>query len=219
MTLPNGQHERFAQEIAKGTPQTEAYVKAGYRNSPSGASRLAKNAQVKARISEIQSKIENKTVEKTSDLRARVLQELERIGFSDVRGVVNWKSNVTEIPGDEKDPDADRDPDTGEVLPKFRSFNEVTIIDADKITPDMAAAIAEVSQTKDGMLKLKLHPKLPALNILAEHVGLKDPDKAAPFGEVHHHNHVHFEMTDEQRIKAMAFLMYRNADKRDEEAA
>lgn len=52
--LENTKHERFAQELAKGKSQSEAYVLAGYKPSFANASTLRTNQKVAARIAEIQ---------------------------------------------------------------------------------------------------------------------------------------------------------------------
>lgn len=54
--LRNRKHELFAQEIALGKPLLVAYVIAGYSEKKQSASRLAKNADICARVSEIQAK-------------------------------------------------------------------------------------------------------------------------------------------------------------------
>ncbi len=51
--LTNGKHELFAQGLAKGKSQTEAYAKAGYAPSEQHASRLARNGKVQARVAEL----------------------------------------------------------------------------------------------------------------------------------------------------------------------
>ena len=51
--LSNPRHERYAQELAKGTSQADAYVEAGYRSSRSAAARLAADVNICERISEI----------------------------------------------------------------------------------------------------------------------------------------------------------------------
>lgn len=51
--LENPKHERFAQDIAKGMSQAEAYRNAGYRPNDPAASRLARNVKVQARVTEI----------------------------------------------------------------------------------------------------------------------------------------------------------------------
>lgn len=52
--LPNAKHERFAQELAKGKTQAEAYQSAGYKPSEPNASRLTSNDKVAARVAELQ---------------------------------------------------------------------------------------------------------------------------------------------------------------------
>lgn len=54
MPLTNPKHERFAQELAKGKSQADAYAEAGYQPSEPHASRLASNGKVAARVAEIQ---------------------------------------------------------------------------------------------------------------------------------------------------------------------
>jgi hypothetical protein len=47
----------------------------------------------------------------------------------------------------------------------------VTIVDADKISDEAAAAVAEVSQTVNGTLRVKMHDKHAALVSLGRHLG------------------------------------------------
>lgn len=72
-TLPNTRHERFAQELAKGLSQAEAYVSAGYRQSRSAAARLAADVNICARVSEIQ----NRAAVRTELTLADIIDELE----------------------------------------------------------------------------------------------------------------------------------------------
>lgn len=51
--LSNARHERYAQELAKGKSQADAYVEAGYRSSRSAAARLAADVNICERVSEI----------------------------------------------------------------------------------------------------------------------------------------------------------------------
>lgn len=80
-TLPNPRHEKFAQALAKGLSASDAYVAAGYKESRSAASRLSTNVNIEARVSELVSK----GAEKAEATVERVLKELSRIGFSDLR--------------------------------------------------------------------------------------------------------------------------------------
>jgi phage terminase small subunit len=51
--LDNPKHERFAQGLAKGKTQAEAYADAGYKPSEPNASRLTSNDKVQARVAEL----------------------------------------------------------------------------------------------------------------------------------------------------------------------
>src|SRR4051812_24033431 len=51
--LKNARWERFAQELAKGKSQTEAYALAGYTGDRTAASRLATNVNILGRVTEL----------------------------------------------------------------------------------------------------------------------------------------------------------------------
>lgn len=51
--LQNAKHERFAQELAKGKSQIEAYQIAGYKKDDGAASRLSGNVKVQNRLAEL----------------------------------------------------------------------------------------------------------------------------------------------------------------------
>jgi phage terminase small subunit len=81
--LTNPKQERFAQEYAKGKTQSEAYKLAGYAPSEPGASRLASNVKVRARISEIQEKAAAKvglTIASATEHLLRLAEKGEQIG-------------------------------------------------------------------------------------------------------------------------------------------
>lgn len=52
--LDNPKHELFAQALAEGMTQIEAYAQVGYEPNESHASRLARNGKVSERVFEIQ---------------------------------------------------------------------------------------------------------------------------------------------------------------------
>lgn len=72
--LKNARHERFAQELAKGKSQAEAYTKAGYKPDDGAASRLSGNIKVRDRVAELQSRAAEKAVFTAADM-ARQLDE------------------------------------------------------------------------------------------------------------------------------------------------
>lgn len=83
MILPNPKHEKFAQALAKGKTADEAYAEAGFKPNRGNASRLKANESIAARVEEIV----GKGAEKAEVTVERVLKELSRIGFSDLRNV------------------------------------------------------------------------------------------------------------------------------------
>ncbi len=56
--LPNPKHERFAQELAKGTTAGDAYVLAGFKPNRHNGATLARKQHIKARVSELLSERE-----------------------------------------------------------------------------------------------------------------------------------------------------------------
>lgn len=70
--LANPRHERFAQELAKGKSQSDAYQNAGYEPSEPNASRLTRNDKVAARVAELQ----ERAVENVMLSREWVLEQL-----------------------------------------------------------------------------------------------------------------------------------------------
>jgi phage terminase small subunit len=158
--LPNARHERFAQELAAGKSATEAYAIAGYKRDDGNAIRLTRNDKVKERVAELLKEAADKngvTIEK-------IVAELARIGFSDIRKAVRWHSSLVQ----EED-----NPDGGDVLViKNIVTNTVEIIGSDEIDDATAAAIAEISQNEKGGVKIKLHDKRAALVDLGKHLGM-----------------------------------------------
>jgi len=72
--LENPKHEAFAQSLAKGKSQAEAYADAGYAPSEPHASRLASNGKVAGRVAELLAKAADRTVV-TVELIAKQLDE------------------------------------------------------------------------------------------------------------------------------------------------
>lgn len=155
--LPNPRHERFAQEIAKGERVSKAYITAGFAPSKQHAQRLASQVHLRDRVEEIIA-----AAAKRAEITAeRVMREYARIGFSDIRNAVNWNAITTET-GEEDE----------EGVPKTVTYNEVALVGSDEIDFDTARAIAEISQTKDGALKVKFHDKKGALDSMARALGM-----------------------------------------------
>src|SRR5713101_1892543 len=77
--LRNPRHEQFAQLIATGKPPAEAYVCVGFSKAGAAASatRLLRNAPVKARVEELQHGVAQAAVTRVAIDRAYVLAGLK----------------------------------------------------------------------------------------------------------------------------------------------
>lgn len=99
--LSNLKHEAFCLEFVKDHNASEAYVRAGYSAKGAGqaAHKLLKNAEVAARIAELEAELADKA--KVS--AERILEELCRIGFSDPGQILNENGmcrTLNEMPED-----------------------------------------------------------------------------------------------------------------------
>lgn len=71
--LSNPRHERFAQELAKGKTQIDAYEAAGYSPNPSAASRLSDDVKVCERVREIANRVSIRTELTAASITERLL--------------------------------------------------------------------------------------------------------------------------------------------------
>jgi phage terminase small subunit len=156
-------HEAFVQAyVSRGMNGTKAY-RAVYPSIKSddvagaAAARLLGNVKVQARIAEIM----RAGAERAEVTVEQVVRELKLLGFSDIRQVVSWRNEL--VTRTEKG-------EGGE--PVMVLMPRVTIVDADKISDEAAAAVAEVWQTVNGALRVKLHDKHASLVSLGKHLGL-----------------------------------------------
>ncbi len=153
--------ERFVEEYLVDLNATQAAIRAGYATSGARTegARLLADADIAAAIDEAMAKRSMRT----NITQDQVLRELARIGFVDIRKVVTWTNGAQGF-------DEDRAEDTGEVRISVANF--VALTPSDQIDVETAAAIAEVSQTKDGALKVKMHDKRAALVDIGRHLGM-----------------------------------------------
>ncbi len=71
--LSNSRHERFAQALAKGLSQSEAYEEAGYKPSRSAAARLAADVNICERVAAIQNRAAERTEITVASITERLL--------------------------------------------------------------------------------------------------------------------------------------------------
>ncbi len=145
--------KRFVAEYRKDANATQAAIRAGYSKKTADVQgpRLLGNVRVAAALEADIQRLE----QRTEITRERVLLEMSRIGFADIRKVITW--GETAAAKDEE----------GNII----AIDSVSIRDSKDIDDDTAAALAEVSQTKDG-LKVKFHDKQAALLNIGKHLGM-----------------------------------------------
>jgi hypothetical protein len=71
--LDNPRHERFAQELAKGATQNDAYYAAGFKAHDGNAARLSGNERVTARVAELLGRVATKTELTVASISDRLL--------------------------------------------------------------------------------------------------------------------------------------------------
>lgn len=134
---------RFVDEYLVDLNATQAAIRAGYsaKTAKQQGARLLTNADIAAAVQRGM----DKRSERTQVTADKVIRELARLGFSDMRKLMEWG------------PDG------------------VKLRESDDLDDDDALAVAEVVETttKDGgSIKLKVHDKQAALVNLGRHLGL-----------------------------------------------
>lgn len=155
--------KRFVEEYLVDLNAARSYRAAGFAGNDNVCAveghRLLSDPNVAAAIAEAQTK----RSERTQITQDRVLAELAKIGFADMRKLLRWTGNLPKMDEDEAE-------ETGEVSISVANF--VQLFDSDELDDEIAACIAEISQTKDGALKVKLHDKQAALVSIGRHLGM-----------------------------------------------
>ena len=146
--------ELFVNEYLIDLNATQAAIRAGYseKTAHSSGPRLLENVGVAAAISARLGKI----TEKLEVTQERVIAELAKIGFSDIRKAVKWGAGIPV-----------KHPVTGDQV----ISNGVALLSSDELDDETAGAIAELSETTAG-IKIKLYDKRAALVDLGKHLGM-----------------------------------------------
>ncbi|WP_411914157.1 terminase small subunit [Bosea thiooxidans] len=147
--LSNPKHERFAQELAKGSSASAAYVAAGYAKSDSNASRLSGNEKVRSRVEELL----GEGAEKAGVTIERIVAELAKVGFANMGDFLKATTSgdpffvYAELTDEQK-----------------AALAEVTVEDFKEGRGEDARDVRRI--------KFKLHDKLGALEKLGKHLGM-----------------------------------------------
>ncbi len=165
--------ERFLAEYLVDLNGTKAAIRAGYSeaSAASTASDLLKKPEIRAVVQTVSAT----ALERAGVTLDRVVTELARIGFANIRDVVQWKGDVLSQIIDEDDPD----------IVHLTHINDVVLVNSEDLPPSVTAAIAEVSRASLGAIKVKMHPKRQALGDLLRFLKAAQPPQrpAKPTGD------------------------------------
>lgn len=175
----NPKQELFCQQYTIHWNATRAAKEAGYseKSAMELGYQLLQNPSVKSRIE----KLTEHALKEMGISRARVLNELSRIAFTNMSDLANWNESGV----------------------RFKSSEE--------ISPEIATAISEVSETvtqAGGTLKIKQHDKVKALELLGKHLKMftDKHEHSGPDGKpIETLNKS--DLTDEQIDERLALLM------------
>jgi phage terminase small subunit len=181
--LPKIEHEVFARAIVEGMTGLDAYLKAQgeletadarrRKSAKVAANRWITRPDVDARIRELRDN--QRITEKTATSKAlniheitmdKIIGELAKIGFSDVREAIKWGGKL-----------ALDDEDGNSVTVD----NAVWLVDSEKLPDHIAGAIKSISQTAQG-IKIEFHDKKAALLALKEWREKVDGGEQQPAG-------------------------------------
>jgi hypothetical protein len=155
--------EIFAQYVARGVSVREAYRLAGYvGKDPSSITGIRRAPDIDARVGYLleqrikdDTRARHRREKPIADARLRVVKELERVAFADIRDIMQWERRP--VVGA-----------TGNVI----GFEDVVIpLPSRLLSADAVAAVRGVT-AKSGALKIELTDKLQALDKLARMLGL-----------------------------------------------
>lgn len=189
---PTEKMVQFAREYLVDLCGSDAAIRAGYsaRTAKQQAYKLLNDERIQALI---RAEIE-KRAERTKITQDRVLDELAKIGFSDIRKVVAWGHYPLFEEGNDEGEDTDK---------KSPEVFKIVLVNSEDVDDDTAAAISEISETQSGV-KIKMYDKKSALVDLGRHLGLfpTKVEHSGPDGKPM--EMINREMTPEEAAEAYA---------------
>jgi phage terminase small subunit len=168
---PAQRRSRFIAEYVKDLNATKAALRCGVPKGSAHSTGWELKHELAAEIEAALAKINAEALKKAAVTTERIVAELAKIGFSDIRGLVRWKTKpITKT--------RSRKVNGSDITTSSASHQtEIELLDSDEIDDDMAAAISEVSMGLHGP-RVKLHDKRAALVDLGRHTGAFKEDAA-----------------------------------------
>lgn len=151
----NDMQRLFVTEYLIDLNATQAAIRAGYseKTAMEQGSRLLRNVKIKEAIQIAM----DERVKRTEVTQDRVLKELAKIGFADLKDFLRYGTEKVRI-------DTDNDGN-----PVYDYKQTVEAKSSDEVDGTL---VSEVSIGKDGTFKFKLHDKMAALDKMGKHLGL-----------------------------------------------
>lgn len=170
---------QFVAEYLIDLNATQAAIRAGYSAKTAGA--VGHENLNKPEIASAVKTGMDARAQRTEITADRVMRELAKLGFSDIRKAVKWGSRFVERPEDDA-PDGEtlEDQPHGGALKRRRKGDDETdafyitsieLMDSSELDDDTAAAVSEIAQTKEGV-RIKFHDKKGALVDMGRHLGM-----------------------------------------------
>ena len=149
----NPKQKRFCDEYVIDLNATQSAIRAGYSEKTAGSQgqRLLQNVEIQTAINALNSK----RSAKTGITAERVLSELGKIAFSDLKSYLSFDENGVKF--------KDSEEVDGTVISEVSSQETVTT----RNTGD-----EDSETTKKIHLKMKLHDKMKALELLGKHLSI-----------------------------------------------
>lgn len=168
--------QTFVDEYLIDLNGTQAAIRAGYskRTASEQASRLLANVKVQAVIQE-----KMKEREKRTGITAdRVLKQLEKIAFSDMKDFMSWETvrQVTEYQevwvDDEVDEETGKPGKVLKNLPVVSQFTRINMKTSDEVDGTIIQEVKEENRGGSISHSIKLNDRMKALELLGKHLGM-----------------------------------------------
>jgi len=155
--------EKFVQGLFTGLTQRKAYKEAYNcehwldKTVDERACVLAKNDKINTRLLELQNEIKERNMVTVE----RILAEYAKIGFSDIKDFLEYRTEKTQLDEVEVDENG-----------KTTMYKYKIVVEAKDSKDIDGTVVSEISLSKDGTFKFKLHDKLNALEKMGKTLGM-----------------------------------------------
>jgi phage terminase small subunit len=153
--------KRFCEEYMVDLNGTQAAIRAGYSKKTANeqAAQLLAKLSIRQYVNELQKELS----ESTKISAEMVINELAKVGFSNISNYIKVIDKEIELGEDE----------AGTM--KTATVRDIEIFKTDDVGLEKMAVVSEIRRTKDGV-SIKLHDKVKALEDLGKHLGVFEKD-------------------------------------------